>query len=250
MWTTVLILALALNLEPNRLAIIGLLLIRPHPIRQLVAFLITSFLVAGSAGLLILSLIHRGSFLSGDSSSAKVQIGVGAVALIAAAVLGSNISFGKRRAPEGAGTDGDQAAGPDGEPLPGTPQHAGIARVERITSNLPGWAAKLVQGSSPVLAIVLGIGNALPSVDYMALLLLIASSGMSDKLQVTALFTFLTIANAVLLVPIFSYVVAKDRTIRFLEGLRTWVLARRRQDYAILLGIAGFVLVAVGFSRL
>ena len=49
---------------------------------------------------------------------------------------------------------------------------------------------------------------------------------------------------------IFSYVVAKDRTIRFLEGLRTWVLARRRQDYAILLGIAGFVLVAVGFSRL
>lgn len=245
MWTTVLILALALNLEPNRLAIIGLLLIRPHPIRQLVAFLITSFLVAGSAGLLILSLIHRGSFLSGDSNSAKVQIGVGAVALVAAAVLASNISFGKRRAP-----DGEYTTGADGEASTENSQHAGIARVERITANLPGWAAKLVQGSSPVLAIVLGIGNALPSVDYMALLLLIASSGMSSNLQVTALFTFLTIANAVLLVPIFSYVVAKERTISFLEGMRTWVLARRRRDYAVLLGIAGFVLVAVGFSRL
>ena len=39
MWTTVLVLATALNLEPNRLALIALMLVRPHPIRQLLAFL-------------------------------------------------------------------------------------------------------------------------------------------------------------------------------------------------------------------
>lgn len=249
MWTTVLILALALNLEPNRLAIIGLLLIRPHPIRQLTAFLITSFLTAGSAGLLILSFIHRGGFLNGESSSAKVQIGVGTVALVVAAILASNVSF-RRRDKADSNPGPDPVAAPIGDPPPDWAQHAGMARVERVTANLPGWAAKLVQGSSPGLAIVLGIGNALPSVDYIALLLLIASSGMSSNLQVAALFTFLAVANTVLLVPIVSYVVAKERTIRFLEGLRTWVLARRRRDYAALVGIAGFVLVAVGFSRL
>ena len=73
---------------------------------------------------------------------------------------------------------------------------------------------------------------------------------MSNQLQIAALFTFLTIANTVLLIPIFSYIVAKERTIRFLEGLRSWVLARRRRDYAILLAIAGLVLIAVGYSHL
>jgi len=37
MWTTVVVPAVALNLEPNRLALIALLLVRPHPIRQLLA---------------------------------------------------------------------------------------------------------------------------------------------------------------------------------------------------------------------
>lgn len=50
MWTTVVVLALALNLKPNRLGIIGLLFIRPHPIRQLLAFLGTSFLITSTVG--------------------------------------------------------------------------------------------------------------------------------------------------------------------------------------------------------
>jgi len=49
----VLILAVALNLEPNRLGIIGLLLLRPHPIRQLLVFLSTSFLTNSIAGLVV-----------------------------------------------------------------------------------------------------------------------------------------------------------------------------------------------------
>ncbi|MCB0933696.1 MAG: GAP family protein [Mycobacterium sp.] len=242
MWTTVLVLALALNFEPHRLGIIGLLLIGRHPIRQLLIFLVTSFAVSASAGLLILFAVDRTALINGGSGSAKMQIVIGAVLFIVAAVLFSNISVGRHSQESVAAP---HAEGNGSETL----QKSGNPLVDTITRKFSG-AARLVQESSPWLAVILGVGIALPSVDYIALLLLIATSGMSPRMQITALFTFLTIANTVLLVPIFSYLVAKERTIRVLEGLRSWVLARRRRDYALLLGIAGALLIAVGIKRL
>jgi hypothetical protein len=239
MWTTVLILAVALNLEPNRLGIIGLLLLRPRPIQQLLVFLCVSFLTNAVAGLIVLYLAYRGSFLQGESSSAIMQIAVGAVALIAAAFLFTNIPLpgSKRPAPEGSG------GAPDGSE--GVPS-SGMGLVDNFTKRL----GRLAHGDSMWLPAALGVGIALPSVDYVAMLLLIAASGEPPDVQVTALFTFLIVANTILLIPMLGYVVAKDRTVRVLEGLRTWVLARSRRDYAALLALAGILMVTVGFSRL
>ena len=239
MWTTVLILAVALNLEPNRLGIIGLLLLRPHPIRQLLVFLCVSFLTNSVAGLIVLYLAYRGSFLQGESSSAIMQIAVGAVALIAAAFLFTNIPLpgSKRPAPEGSG------GAPDGSE--GVPS-SGMGLVDNFTKRL----GRLAHGDSMWLPAALGVGIALPSVDYVAMLLLIAASGEPPDVQVTALFTFLIVANTILLIPMAGYVVAKDRTVQVLEGLRAWVLARSRRDYAALLALAGILMVTVGFSRL
>jgi hypothetical protein len=236
MWTTVFILAIALNLEPNRLGIIGLLLLRPHPIRQLLVFLCTSFLISSTAGLIVLFLAHRGSVLKADSSSAIMQISVGALALIVAALLFTNISMPGRKGSRPATASGESEA----------VASSGLTLVDNFTKR----AGRLVKGDSTRLAAVLGVGIALPSVDFVALLLLIAASGEPPKVQVTALFTFLIVANTILLIPIVGYVVAKERTIRILEGLRTWVLARSRKDYAVLLAIAGALMVTVGFSHL
>lgn len=65
-----------------------------------------------------------------------------------------------------------------------------------------------------------------------------------------ALFTFLTVANSILLIPIITYVFAKERTIRTLENIRSWVLARSRRDYAILIAVVGVLMVGVGLSHL
>ena len=239
MWTTVLILAVALNLEPNRLGIIGLLLLRPRPIRQLLVFLCVSFLTNAIAGLIVLYLAYRGSFLQGESSSAIMQIAVGAVALIAAALLFTNIPLpgSKRPAPEESVGAGD---GSEGVPS------SGMGLVDNFTKRL----GRLARGDSMWLPAALGVGIALPSVDFVAMLLLIAASGEPPDIQVTALFTFLIVANTILLIPMVGYVVAKDRTVRVLEGLRAWVLARSRRDYAALLTLAGILMVTVGFSRL
>ena len=87
MWTTVLVLAVALNLEPNRLALIALMLVRPHPIRQLLAFLAGSFLTSMTAGLLILLALHRGAWVGATGNGAKAQIVIGALALGLALLL-------------------------------------------------------------------------------------------------------------------------------------------------------------------
>lgn len=238
MWTTVIILALALNLEPNRLGIIGLLLLRPEPIRQLLVFLCSSFLVNSAAGLIVLFVVNRGALLQGESSSAIMQIAVGALALIVAAVLFTNISMpgSKARASSPAGRSGEPAAVPS----------SGLVLVDNFTKRF----GNLVQGRSLWFAAALGVGIALPSVDFVALLLLIAASGEQPNIQVAALFTFLTVANTILLIPMFGYVFAKEQTVRILENLRSWVLARSRRDYAVLLAIAGALMLTVGVRRL
>ena len=238
MWTTVIVLALALNLEPNRLGVIGLLLLRPEPIRQLLVFLCTSFLVNSATGLIVLFVVNRGSVLKGESSSAIMQIGVGALALSVAAVLFTNIRMpgSKARAATEAATSGESAAVPS----------SGLVLVDNFTKRM----GRLVEGRSLWFAGALGVGIALPSVDFVALLLLIAASGESLKVQTTALFTFLIVANTILLIPMIGYVAAKEKTIRILENLRSWVLARSRRDYAVLLGIAGALMIPVGLKRL
>jgi hypothetical protein len=238
MWTTVIVLALALNLEPNRLGVIGLLLLRPEPIRQLLVFLFTSFLVNSSTGLIVLFIVNRGSVLKGESSSAIMQIGVGALALIVAAVLFTNIRMpgSKARAATAAAASGESAAVPS----------SGLVLVDNFTKRM----GRLVEGRSLWFAGALGVGIALPSVDFVALLLLIAASGESLEVQTTALFTFLIVANTILLIPMIGYVAAKEKTIRILENLRSWVLARSRRDYAVLLAIAGALMLTVGLRRL
>lgn len=238
MWTTVIVLALALNLEPNRLGVIGLLLLRPEPIRQLLVFLCSSFVVNSATGLIVLFMVNRGSVLKGDSSSAIMQIGVGTLALLVAAVLLTSI-----RMPGGKGRAAGAPA-PTGEST-GVPS-TGLALVDNFTKR----AGRLVEGRSLWFAGALGVGIALPSVDFVALLLLIASSGEPLRVQTTALFTFLIVANTILLIPMVGYFAAKEKTIRALENLRSWVLARSRRDYAVLLAIAGALMVTVGLNRL
>ena len=162
------------------------------------------------------------------------------VALLAAAVLFTNISLpgGNRSRPAAL------RANPSG--ATDAVASSGVKLVDTFTKR----AGRLVHGRSMWFAAALGVGISLPSVDYIALLLIIAASGESPEVQVTALFTFLVVANALLLVPIIGYAIAKERTIRVLDNLRSWVFARSRRDYAVLLGIAGALMITVGLTHL
>lgn len=233
MWITVLGLAIAVNFEPIRLGLITLALGRPRPALQLMAFLSGSFLMSVTAGLIVLFVVRPGMLGAPQFSTAKVQIVFGVLAVLAAAVLASKVPLGQfSRSPVAAGDD---------------PRIPGQTRtVAFVTSRVK----RLVGGSSPWFSGAMGLAIALPSIDYLALLVLIATSGATPSLQLGLLVTFVAVANTVVAIPIASFLVAPNATRARLEAMRAWVHSRTRRDVALILTIAGTALVGLGAAGL
>ncbi|MBU9764975.1 GAP family protein [Mycobacterium sp. TNTM28] len=236
MWITVLGLAIAVNFEPMRLGLITLALGRPRPVLQLLAFLCGSFLMSVTAGLIVLFVVRPGVLGAPEFSTAKIQVVFGVLAVLAAAVLASKLPLGRfARTPDAAIT----ATG--GPPPPGQSR-----TLTFVASRVKG----LVRGSSPWFSGAMGLAIALPSIDYLALLILIGTSGAAPLDQLGLLITFVAVANTVVAIPIASFLVAPAATQARLEAMRAWVLARTRRDVALILTLAGAALVTVGVAGL
>ena len=89
MWITLMVMAVAVSLEPFRIGMTVLMLNRPRPTLQLLAFLSGGFAMGTAVGLVVLFVFrHR---LSGAThfTLPKVQIVIGVLAvLVATAVVG------------------------------------------------------------------------------------------------------------------------------------------------------------------
>ncbi|OBF11674.1 GAP family protein [Mycobacterium sp. ACS4331] len=237
MWITVLGLALAVNFEPMRLGLITVALSRPKPVLQLLAFLTGSFVMSATAGLIVLFVVRPGLVGPLQFDRATVHLVLGVLALALAAVLA--VRAGPRRS----AVDSTVAtASPDAE---FANDHAPRA-VRAVLTRARG----LARGSSPWFSGAMGLGIAIPSIDYLALLVLIATAGGAPATQAGLLFTFITVANAVVALPLVSFLIAPESTRMRLESLRLWVAARTRRDVALVLAIAGVALTVLGISGL
>jgi len=216
MWLTLLVMAVAVSLEPFRIGMAVLMLNRPRPMLQLLAFLIGGFAMGIAVGLAVLFLFRSTLLGSPHFTLPKVQIVIGATALLLAAVLASGVRL--RRT---------------GEP-------------GRVSSH----ARRLATGGSLWVAAGAGLGLALPSVDYLAALAVILASGSSAATQVAALLMFNVLAFALVEIPLLAYLVAPARTRVAMENLDRWIRSRRRRDVALLLGLVGVVLVVAGMVGL
>lgn len=216
MWLTLLVMAVAVSLEPFRIGMAVLMLNRPRPMLQLLAFLIGGFAMGFAVGLAVLFLFRSTLLGSPHFTLPKVQIVIGATALLLAAVLASGVRL--RRT---------------GEP-------------GRVSSH----ARRLATGGSLWVAAGAGLGLALPSVDYLAALAVILASGSSAATQVAALLMFNVLAFALVEIPLLAYLVAPARTRVAMENLDRWIRSRRRRDVALLLGVVGVALVVAGMVGL
>lgn len=219
MWTTVLALALALNLEPFRIGLVPLMLSRPRPFLQLLAFLCAGFTMAMTAGLLVLFAFDRSPLGNNRADGARVQLSLGVIGLVIAAVM----ALWPRRAA-----------------VSERPPNKTMLRVRDV----------LRRGTSPVWAGVIGLGTGLPSVDYLAVLLVIGSSGAAAATQIGALVGFLVVGNAVVLFPLLSLLVAPHRTRAWIARFQDWIQTRTRRDFAGLIAVLGALLVVIGWSGL
>lgn len=211
MWITLLVMALAVSLEPFRIGMSVLMLNRPRPRLQLATFLGGGFLMGLSVGVAVLFVVESRLPKSANFTLPKVQIAIGTLALLTAAYL--------------AATKG----------RPHTP---------------PVWLIRLLDDRSLWVAGVAGLGIALPSLDYLAALAVIAAGAAGAATRLTALLMFNVVAFTLVEIPLLAYLVAPERTHAAMTRLHHWIRARRRREVAALLAVVGTVLLGVGLLAL
>ncbi len=214
MLITILVMAVAVSLEPFRIGMTVLMLNRPRPLLQLSAFLCGGFAMGMSVGLVVLFVLRRALTGAGYFTLPRVQILIGVLALLAAAVVAVKPSAGRGAEPGRFST-----------------------RVRALLNGRSLWVAG-----------VAGLGIALPSVDYLAALAVILASGAAAMTQVGALLMFNAVAFALVEMPLLAYALAPGRTRSSMATLHEWIRARRRLEVAALLGVVGAALLAAGLA--
>jgi hypothetical protein len=214
MLITVLVMALAVSVEPFRIGMTVLMLNRPRPALQLLAFLVGGFVMGMTVGLVVLFVFHRALKESNYFTLPNVQILIGVLALVFAVLVVA----------------------------PG--------RLRLRTPRVAGSAQRLLSGPSLLVAGIAGLGIALPSVDYLAALAVILASGEPALTQVALLVMFNVVAFALIELPLLGYLLAPRGTVAMVESLHRWIRSRRRVHVAILLAVVGCAFLAVGVAGL
>lgn len=220
MWIALLVMAAAVSLEPFRIGMTVLMLNRPRPLLQLLAFLTGGFAMGTTVGMVVLFIL-RPALGSAHFTLPRVQVAVGALALVVAAVVATGKLSGLR------------GPRPDREPGP-----------------LATRMRQLLRGHSLWTAGAAGLGIALPSIDYLAALALIVASGAAAVTQVGALLLFNVVAFGLVEIPLISYLVAPDRTRATLAALQDWLQTDRHRKLAAVVATVGAVLLIVGLVGL
>jgi hypothetical protein len=214
MLVTVLVMALAVSVEPFRIGMTVLMLNRPRPALQLLAFLCGGFAMGMTVGLAVLFVFRRKLLGSSYFTLPNVQILIGLLALLVAVVVA----------------------------VPG--------RWDSCPTRLARPAQQLLSGPSLGFAGVAGLGIALPSVDYLAALAVILASGTAALTQVAVLLMFNVVAFALVEIPLLAYLLAPEATVRWLAALQNWIRSRRSVEVAILLAAVGCVFLTAGIAGL
>ena len=224
MWITLLVMAVAVSLEPFRIGMAVLMLGRPQPARQLLALLGGGYAAGLAVGIVVLFGLRSVVADSPHVTLPRVQLVIGSMALCGAAAVGIHAVVRRNRPPTAS---------------PAVTEGPWRTRARRLMRGRSLWVAGMA-----------GVGTGLPSVDYLAVLAVIIASGASAATQVTALVTFNLVAFALIELPLVAYLVAPDRTRNAMTRLNEWIRSRRQRDVAVLLATCGAVLVTAGLVGL
>lgn len=209
--------AAAVSLEPFRVAMTALMLTRPRPRAQLTAFLCGGFTMGLTVGAVVLFLFRSALAGSRELTMPRLQVLIGMLALMVAVVLVISARTGRAA------------------PAPG---------------GLASRLGRLLEGPQVWVAWVVGLGIALPSVDYLAALAIILASGSPALTQFGAVLMFNAVAFALVEIPLAGFILAPGRTRSQLAALNNWISSRSRTEVAALCAVAGCVLITAGLIGL
>jgi hypothetical protein len=237
---TVIVLALIAAVDPLRLGIVVLLISRPRPMLNLLAYWLGA-MAAGSAaavGVLILPHEFAPMFMQTVSAAAAsptgqhTRIAIGVLALLSAVLIAVGYSARRARVP---------IAG-------GDPSAAMRPSAPTAFSRLLGRAQGVLEGGSLWVAFVAGVASGPPPGEYLVALAALATSGAAIGTQISVAIAWIFVMLAVVEIPLISYLATPAQTQAVMLQLHNWIGLRRRRILAVLVAVAGGLLVATGMG--
>jgi hypothetical protein len=276
MWSSVLILAVLVALNPLRLGLALLLISRSRPVHNLFAYWVGNLTSGIPIMVVPLTLLHvtpTFESFAGDvaksSTVRHIQIGLGIFALSVAVLMTVRILARAReqarRRPQlstGEGVRGRHRRGGgtstlvlDSNPPPAISRLLDRAR-EAPTEGGPafgrllGRAHNAWENGSLWVAFVIGLAN-FPAPDVILMLLaIIVASGAAIAVQVGAAVVFILGVLAVAEITLVSYLVTPEKTQASLRWLHNWAWAHRRKIFVAVAAMGGLSLLANGMGAI
>jgi Sap, sulfolipid-1-addressing protein len=261
MWGSVLGLGLMAALNPLRLGLALLMISRPRPGQNLLAYWaggLTLCVPELLIPLLILHITPMFKFARHDSPSrttnsalAHIQLGIGAIGLSIAAVMALRfLTRHRARVPAPADAISDSASGSAG-PMP-MPRLLGRAKdgPEEGSSalrRLIGRAHDAWANGSLWVAWAIGLAS-VPVDGVLFMVAIIVASGAAMATQISAAIAFVLVMYAAVEIILVGYLATPARTQALLRLLHDWVRTYRRQILVIMFTIVGVSQLAQGMG--
>jgi len=224
--TEVFVLAVVASLDAGLLTAAVVLLGRPRPARQLLAYLVGGMGLSIVFGLLIVLGLHGSKLLHqpSRSTSAVIEIVAGALLIVVAILVrsGRKVQWHPRRHSQG------DAERPQGQSL-----------YDRAVGHDSAWIAWAV-----------GAIYSVPGAYYLAGLALLAKLNEPAATEVLAIVGFNLIMFALIELPLIGFLLAPDRTRSLTEKLHGWMTDHRRTLIMTVAGAGGAFLLISGLSNL
>jgi hypothetical protein len=237
MCSAVFFLSLLVALDPVRIGIVALMISRPRPMRNLLAFWLGGMVAGMSVAVVVLlylrdvtlPLMHKVVSAMSTPIAAQTQVAIGVLAVSSAALIWA----GQR------------------EPIAATGGEAAVSvlRPNRSTGSGRLWIRDQLEGGSTVVAFVAGLALATPPVEYLAAIIAILASGAPAAEQVGAALMFTLVAFTVAEVPLVSYLATPTKTLAVVQRLNDWMNERRHIIPAVVVGACGLLLVATAIGK-
>jgi len=233
------------TLSRGRAAALVVILARRQPVRHLVAYLIGGFGVSLFVGAVVLFVLDGVGVGSGSGIPPEIEIAVGVLALVVAALVGSGIADKLRSRRHAGHVTAD--AGPTAATRTEVPQ--GIEQLAAF-QKLPGPMQKALRSESARVGWIAGVAIGMPTAYYLAAIAAILGSGAGVATSVAALIVFNLIAFAITEVFLISFLRAPEATRERIRGLYVWTHDHHRLVVAVLAALVGAYLLIVGIGKL
>jgi hypothetical protein len=224
--TDVFLMAVVASLDAGLLAAAVVLLSRPRPAQQLLAYLVGGMGLSIAIGLVVVLALHGSSILKGPSASTSAIIEVAAAGLLL--VVAALVASGR--------TAEWHARRQDRHP----PRHPVRQSLhDRALGNDSVWIAWAA-----------GALYSVPGAYYIAGLALLAKLDEPPATDVLAVIAFNLVMFALIELPLLGFVVAPNRTRSATERFNAWMTRHKRKLIVAVAGIGGAYLLVDGLSTL